>query len=177
MFVGRDARRAGTTSTGIVPPLRVKSSSAGCVGRPSPSATRPLLVALRTPTVVLGLRADRRGRASQREPARARDPQRPARARDLSPAGRFGSRARQTHVLKAIGSEPGGFFAATPSPLDVPRARAPSVTQITVVTEIATRRMAPRDQAKISATNFDEVPSPSSSVSYTHLTLPTKRIV
>ena len=52
-------------------------------------------------------------------------------------------------MLKAsIESEPGGFFAATPSPLDVPRARAPSVTQITVVTEIATRRMAPRDQSK-----------------------------
>ena len=51
-------------------------------------------------------------------------------------------------MLKAIESEPGGFFAATPSPLDVPRARAPSVTQITVVTEIATRRMAPRDQSE-----------------------------
>ena len=58
-------------------------------------------------------------------------------------------------MLKAsIESEPGGFFVATPSPLDEQRARAPSVTQITVVTEIATRRMAPRDQAKISATNF-----------------------
>ena len=89
---------------------------------------------------------------SERASARAR-PTTPS-ARHIS-AGRFGMRARQTHVLKAsIESEPGGFFAATPSPLDVPRARAPSVTQITVVTEIATRRMAPRDQAKISATNF-----------------------
>ena len=71
-------------------------------------------------------------------------------------------RARQTHVLKAsIESEPGGFFVATPSPLDVPRARAPSVTQITVVTEIATRRMAPRDLAKTCATNFHKAPSKS----------------
>ena len=64
-------------------------------------------------------------------------------------------RARQTHVLKAsIESEPGGFFVATPSPLDEQRARAPSVTQITVVTEIATRRMAPRDQAKNKRNQF-----------------------
>ena len=85
---------------------------------------------------------------SERASARARPTTPSARVR-LIPAGRFGTRARETHVLKAsIESEPGGFFAATPSPLDVPRARAPSVTQITVVTEIATRRMAPRDQAK-----------------------------
>ena len=79
---------------------------------------------------------------SERASARARPTTPSARVR-LIPAGRFGTRARETHVLKAsIESEPGGFFAATPSPLDVPRARAPSVTQITVVTEIATRRMA-----------------------------------
>ena len=85
---------------------------------------------------------------SERASARARPTTPSARARHIS-AGRFGMRARQTHVLKAsIESEPGGFFVATPSPLDEQRARAPSVTQITVVTEIATRRMAPRDQSK-----------------------------
>ena len=86
--------------------------------------------------------ADRRIGPARRPEGPSESERASARARPTL-AGRLGTRARQTHVLKAsIESEPGGFFAATPSPLDVPRARAPSVTQITVVTEIATRRMA-----------------------------------